>query len=90
LQIRERRFDSDLSLQLEKPRRSLIYEAFSLKLKALRGNSGLYIVQALQRSATARMAKSVDARDLKEVLFREKALINQGFALSLKSYVAHM
>jgi hypothetical protein len=40
----------------------------------LPGIQGLYIVQASQRSATARMAKSVDARDLKEVVNAGKAI----------------
>lgn len=48
----------------------MIYEAFfilpGLPLLALRGRRGLYIVRP-SHSATARMAKSVDAGDLKSL-----------------------
>ena len=48
----------------------MIYEAFfilvSVFLHALRGRGGLYIVRP-SHSATARMAKSVDAGDLKSL-----------------------
>ncbi|VXC50686.1 hypothetical protein PSEUDO8O_50338 [Pseudomonas sp. 8O] len=50
MQIRERRFDSDLSLQSKRPRRSMIYEAFfiipDVLLHTLRGQGGLYIVRS--------------------------------------------